>query len=71
MKCRACKKEIVFVITLGMRFMPVDFDSLTETEIRYLQTTQDLQKNPLKFNNKTMRPHWATCTEPKKFRKKE
>lgn len=69
MKCQKCKKEIIFGITKNGKAIPIDLDSLSEEDMKWL-----LSRNP---NDNTLLPfrwgehvtHFATCTNPEQFRK--
>lgn len=54
-RCRSCQREIIFLPTLTGRRMPVDADSVEETD--------DF------FDYKKHVSHFATCDQPGKFRR--
>jgi hypothetical protein len=53
--CRSCGQYIVFLPTASGRTMPVDADSVEETDDE--------------FDHKRHVSHFATCSTPDKFRK--
>lgn len=53
-KCRECNAEVVFVLTKNNIKMPVDAETYHGEKV---------------FDHTIHRSHFATCTEPDKFRK--
>jgi hypothetical protein len=55
-QCKACHKEIKFILTKNGRQMPVDLPSITViTELGHVI--------------KAYTPHWASCPNTQQFRK--
>jgi len=67
-KCESCGEKIIWGKTKNDKWMPINFDSLTEADIRYLQTV-DASKHPILFRYGEHVSHYATCPDANKFRK--
>jgi len=63
--CRACGADITFLLTLRDRPTPVDAEPVK----RYIVQHRDGRVVGILVD--TFTPHWATCTDPDRFRKKE
>lgn len=72
MKCKepGCGKEIIFGITQRGRFIPIDFSSVTDADLDWLAKRIN-DREPLQFRYGEHIAHFATCTNPKGFRKKD
>ena len=57
MKCRACQKEIVFLLTKTGKKMPVDAETVTQDDHQFDHTRHV--------------SHFATCPAAKQFRKEK
>jgi hypothetical protein len=55
-RCKACRAQIVFLLTAGRRRMPVNLETVEPGDIAY---------EPGRHVN-----HWSTCSAPKSFRRK-
>lgn len=64
MKCKSCKRSIIFLRTKTDRFIPVDFSSLSEDDMLRLVNREEVL-----FDNSRHITHFATCPQAKMFRK--
>lgn len=67
-KCKSCKAEIIWGKTKKDKWIPINFDSLSSTDLRYLQVA-NAEQNPILFRYGEHISHYATCPEADKFRK--
>jgi len=70
MRCKACNEQIVFCITKNQKWIPVDFDSLSEMDIAGLKDGTYNQDNPLPFRYGKHIAHFTTCPDADDFRDK-
>jgi hypothetical protein len=62
-QCTECKANISFVRTAKDKWMPVDAGSLSEEDL------EDIHSDKIIYYRKDHTSHFATCTNPKKFRR--
>lgn len=71
-KCQSCKAEIIFCLTKKGNLIPVNFNSLTEDDRRWLlNRTKEFYNTPLGYRYGEHIPHFATCPNANQFRKKK
>lgn len=62
-KCKACKKEIIFLSTKKGKLIPVNYDSLSEDDKKKIN-----EGTIIMFNYKKHISHFADCPFAKSFR---
>lgn len=71
--CGECSQEIVFLPTDTGAKMPVDVESLSELDNKYLNSyvshNNPNEPYPVKYDPSRHRSHFKTCTNPSKFSK--
>jgi len=62
--CKSCKKQIIFLRTNKNKYIPVNFDSLTDRDKHITSLNGDLL-----FRYGEHISHFATCPNANKFRR--
>lgn len=80
LKCKACGADIVFVRSRAGKSIPCDAGLIpfwANIKSKTTVVTQegdvvhcDLEGDPEEITNVGYIPHWATCTNPDRFRKR-
>lgn len=62
--CKSCGKPIVFLLTKAGKTIPINWDSLNDTEKNFLRTA-----GPVEFDPARHFTHFRDCPAAKDFRK--
>jgi len=64
--CKKCNKEIIFLKTKKGSFMPVDADSLSDSDLIGISVNE-----PVEYRHGEHISHFATCPNATDFRSKK
>lgn len=73
-KCRTCGALIAFVVTPKGHRMPVDTPAVTaeaDDESKTVVTLNGCTVKGVKAGEVYYVPHWSTCNDPKRFRRRD